>query len=122
MLQSDGGNYCASVNAATLAIVDAGIPMRDYVVACSASFVDDTPIIDVNYVEESSGSPELIVAMLPKSEQMVFLQMNARVHEDHLNKVLDMAMKGCNDVYAIIDRSVRDHVSEVAADLGWGET
>ena len=96
--------------------------MKDYVSACSASFVEDTPLVDVNYLEESSGSPELLVAMLPKSEQMVFLQMNARVHEDHLSKVLDTAMKGCKDVYAIIDRSVRDHVSEVAADLGWGET
>jgi exosome complex component RRP41 len=33
VLQSDGGNYCASVNAATLALIDAGIPMKDFVCA-----------------------------------------------------------------------------------------
>ncbi|XP_016368331.1 exosome complex component RRP41-like [Sinocyclocheilus rhinocerous] len=35
ILQADGGNYSACVNAATLALVDAGIPMRDYVCACT---------------------------------------------------------------------------------------
>jgi hypothetical protein len=37
VLQADGGNYCACVNAATLALIDAGIPLKDYVTACTAS-------------------------------------------------------------------------------------
>ena len=28
VLQADGGNYCACVNAATLALIDAGIPLK----------------------------------------------------------------------------------------------
>ncbi|KAL3859094.1 hypothetical protein ACJMK2_009327 [Sinanodonta woodiana] len=115
VLQSDGGNYCASVNAATLALIDAGIPMKDYVCACSASFVKDCPIVDINYLEESSGGPELIVATLPKSSQIVFLEMNSRLHEDNLSKVLDVAVKGTKDVYQVLDNAVRDHISEVAA-------
>jgi len=112
VLQSDGGNYCASVNAATLALIDAGIPMRDYVCACSASFINDTPIIDINYMEESSGGSELIVATLPKSEQIVFLEMNSRLHEDNLSSVLDLAVKGCKDIHDVLDQAVRDHVTE----------
>nr|KAF6395764.1 exosome component 4 [Molossus molossus] len=34
VLQADGGTYAACVNAATLAVLDAGIPMRDFVCAC----------------------------------------------------------------------------------------
>lgn len=119
MLQADGGNYCASVNAATLAIIDAGIPLKDYVCACSASFVDDTPVRDINYLEESSGGPEVIMATLPKSDQIVFLEMNGRLHEDHLDKVLDTAVQGCKDVHNILDKAVREHVSEVAQGIGW---
>ncbi|KAJ8303524.1 hypothetical protein KUTeg_019920 [Tegillarca granosa] len=119
VLQSDGGNYCASVNAATLALIDAGIPLKDYVCACSASFVNDSPIVDINYLEESSGKPEIIVATLPKSEQIVFLEMNSRLHEDNLSKVVDTAVKGCKDVYQILDTAVRDHVSQVATVHGW---
>ncbi len=105
------------MNAATLATIDAGIPMKDYVCACSASFVEDTPIVDINHVEESSAGPEIVVATLPKSDQIVFLEINGRLHEDHLSKVLDIATKGCRDVYSILDRTVRDHVTELSATL-----
>ena len=40
--KADGGNYCACVNAATLALIDAGIPLVDYVSACTASLVTKT--------------------------------------------------------------------------------
>ena len=121
VLQSDGGNYCASVNASTLALIDAGIPMRDYVCACSASFVNDTPIVDISYLEESSGGAELIVATLPKSEQIVFLEMNSRLHEDNLSSVLDLAVKGCKDIHDVLDRAVREHISEVKSFTGQDE-
>ena len=32
----------AYVNAGTLALIDAGIPMKDFVCACSATYLDDT--------------------------------------------------------------------------------
>ena len=119
VLQADGGNYCASVNAATLAVIDAGIPMKDYVCACSSSYLEDHPITDINYLEESAGGPEIIVATLPKSDQIVFLEMNGRLHEDHLEKVMDTAVQGCKNVHDILDKAVREHVSEVASGLGW---
>ena len=39
------GNRCASINAGTLALIDAGIPMKDFVCACSATYLDDTPML-----------------------------------------------------------------------------
>ena len=39
------GDYSVCVNAATMALIDAGIPMKDYVCACSASYIEDTPIL-----------------------------------------------------------------------------
>lgn len=45
VIQSDGGEAVAAINAATLAVIDAGLAMRDYVAACNAllpifAFVD----------------------------------------------------------------------------------
>lgn len=39
------GDYSVCVNAATMALIDAGIPMKDFVCACSASYVEDTSIL-----------------------------------------------------------------------------
>ncbi|KAJ7338274.1 hypothetical protein JRQ81_011029 [Phrynocephalus forsythii] len=118
ILQADGGNYCASVNAATLAVIDAGIPMRDYVCACSAGFVEDTALADLNYVEEAAGGPQLALALLPKSDQIALLEMNARLHEDHLERILEAASKACKDIYLVLDQVVREHLQEVTALLG----
>jgi len=79
------------INAATLAFIDAGIPMKDYVCACSASFIEEQPIIgnvnfiykyinnycllDINHAEELCNGPDLTIATLPKSNKIVFLQV-----------------------------------------------
>ncbi|MCK4474548.1 exosome complex exonuclease Rrp41, partial [Candidatus Bathyarchaeota archaeon] len=46
VLQADGGTRCASITAASLALADAGIPMRDLVAACAAGKIDDTIVLD----------------------------------------------------------------------------
>ncbi|XP_077983385.1 exosome complex component RRP41-like [Glandiceps talaboti] len=113
ILQSDGGNYCACVNAATLAVIDAGIPMRDYVCACTSSLLEDTPVVDISYLEETAGGPEMVLALLPKSQQIVLFQQNSRLHADNLEKVVDMGIKGCKDIHVVLDQAVREHVAEV---------
>lgn len=57
VLQTDGGSeICAAVNAATLALIDAGICMREYICACTASLTSDgVPLLDVTHLEEISG-------------------------------------------------------------------
>lgn len=72
VLTADGGNYCAALNASTLALIDAGIPLREYVIACTASLAkDDVPMVDISHVEENLGGPCLTLAMLPLSKQVL---------------------------------------------------
>ncbi|XP_064394974.1 exosome complex component RRP41-like [Halichondria panicea] len=110
VLQSDGGNRSACINAATMALIDAGIPMRDYVCASSASFIEDTPMLDLNYLEQTSGGPDLTVATLPKSGKIVLMQMDSRLHTDSLSKVLDIATQGCKRVHTILDTVVKKNL------------
>ncbi|NXY87310.1 EXOS4 protein, partial [Alcedo cyanopectus] len=79
ILQADGGNYCAGVNAATLALMDAGIPMRDFVCASSAGLAEDTALADLSWPEEAAGGPRLALALLPASGQVALLQLSARL-------------------------------------------
>ena len=39
------GDVCACINAATMALVDAGIPMNDFVSASSAGYIEDNPML-----------------------------------------------------------------------------
>ena len=114
VLQSDGSNYCACVNAATLAIIDAGIPIKDYVCACSVSLIRDTPLIDINHLEETSGSPHINIALLPNYDQIVLLESESRMHVDYMDKMLDSAMVGCKDIYAVLNKYIKSRVASLS--------
>ena len=94
----------------------------DYVTACTASLVTDTvdtPLVDVSNMESITGSPELTVAVHPRSGQIVLLEMSHRFHLDHLDKVVEVAVNGCKDIYSILDGVVRRHVANTGAQIGW---
>ncbi|XP_059056312.1 exosome complex component RRP41 [Achroia grisella] len=115
VLQADGGAYCACVNAATLALTEAGIPLRAYVCASSASMATaPEPLLDVGHVEEAAGGLVLTVAAMPTTGKIALLEMSHRLHMDYFDIVLSRAMQGCRDIEIILDRAVRDHLAE-----GW---
>ncbi|WVZ98610.1 LOW QUALITY PROTEIN: hypothetical protein U9M48_044025 [Paspalum notatum var. saurae] len=74
VLQADGGTRSACINAATLALADAGIPMRDIVTSCSAGYLCSTPLLDLNYIEDSAGGPDVTVGILTKMDKVTLLQ------------------------------------------------
>jgi exosome complex component RRP41 len=116
VLQSDGSNYSACVNAATLAIIHAGIPIKDVVCACSAGYINDIPIVDVSHLEEYIGSaPILTIAMLPKSKQILSMESSGRIHTSAIEKVMDAAMRGCEDVLQVMKESIFNHINELNA-------
>lgn len=120
VLQADGGNYCASINAATLALIDAGIALKEYCTACTASLANgDLPMMDISHLEEVSGGPTLTVASLPNSHRIAFMEMSQRFHLDHLPKVLKTALDGCKEVQIILDKAVREHLAHVGSAGDW---
>jgi hypothetical protein len=45
IIQSDGSALSAAINATTLALIDAGVPLADFICACSVGMLDNQPII-----------------------------------------------------------------------------
>lgn len=64
-----------------MALIDAGIPMMDYVCACSAGCIDKEPVLDLNNLEEASDTPELTVAILPRTGKVTLLEVSYIVRE-----------------------------------------
>lgn len=118
LLADDGGRLCAAINAASLALVDAGIPMKDLVCSCSAGYSggNDTTLVDLNRREESSygGQPSVYLpcAMLPQRGTVVLAQCEARLPDfDTLERVLEAAMDGCRAVFDILQAAVRERAA-----------
>ncbi|CAG8529885.1 1100_t:CDS:2 [Racocetra fulgida] len=68
---------------------------------------------DLNNAEEMADTPELTVALLPKSGKFTLLQMDSRLHVDKLEPVMNMAALGCKDIYEILDETVREYVKDL---------
>lgn len=121
ILADDGGRLCATINAASLALVDAGIPMKDLLCACSAGYsggTTDTTLVDLNRREESSngGQPAVYMpcAMLPQRGTIVLSQCEARLPDfATMDRVLEAAMSGCRAVFDILQAAIREHASKL---------
>lgn len=101
VLQADGSTRCASITAASLAIADAGIPMRDLVVACSAGKIDDAIVLDLMDTEDKMGTADVPVALMPNLNAITLLQMDGILTSEEFEKALNLALEGCIKIYAM---------------------
>jgi exosome complex component RRP41 len=101
IIQADGGTRCASINAAAVALVDAGIPMKDLVASCAAGKMDGKIVLDLGDYEDKEGEADVPVAYMPKLEEVTLLQMDGILSSEETINVINMAIEGCKQVYEI---------------------
>ena len=101
VLQSDGGSRGAGITAASVALADAGIPMKDLVVGCAAGKVDGQIVLDLNDLEDKEGEADIPVAIMPNIGQITLLQMDGLLTIDEFKKALDLAIEGCKKIHQI---------------------
>lgn len=111
VIQSDGGVLPVCVNTASLALVDAGVAMSGLVIGCSAGYLDGTPVMDLNHVEQGLGGPYLPVAVLPETGKILLAKMESRLPLDIFEEVLRTATDACQQVYEVLRAAVREHAS-----------
>jgi len=99
VLQADGGTRCASITAASLALADAGIPMRDLVTACAAGKADDTIVLDLMDTEDKAGTADVPVALMPNLNAITLLQMDGILTSEEFETAINLALEGCRKIY-----------------------
>ena len=120
LLSSDGSVLAALLNASTLALIDAGIPMKDYICACTAgstssySSNDESadPLLDLNAQEELE-LPFLTVGILGESDSVSVLVMETKVQAGRLEGMLAVGVDGCKQVREVLDGVVRERGARI---------
>jgi exosome complex component RRP41 len=101
VLQADGGSRCAALDAASVALADAGIPMRDLVSACAAGKVADRIVLDVNNEEDQEGQADMPVALMPNVGKITLLQLDGILKPEEFKTCMQTALVGCRKVYEV---------------------
>ena len=116
--QTEAGSRCAGICAASMALADAGLDMKDLVSAVSFGKVDDKLVVDLDYSEESYPDgpvADIPIAMLPNSGKISLLQMDGEVKKEELMKLIEMSKKVLMDIYEVQKKALKEkyHEAEV---------
>jgi len=117
VLQADGGTRCASVTAASLALADAGIPMRDLIVACASGKVDGKIALDLNDTEDKEGEADVPVSLMPNLDVITLLQMDGMLTPKEFEEALSLAIDGCNRIYALQKEALKTKYIAIEEEL-----
>jgi exosome complex component RRP41 len=101
ILQADAGTRVTGLTAASVALADAGIKMRDMVAACASGKIDDTIVLDLNGIEDNTGQADLPVAYAVGLDEITLLQMDGLMTEDEFEQGLKYAIDGCKTIYEL---------------------
>ena len=113
VIQADGGTRVASINGAFVALYDAldkmvrageleRMPLTSFVAAVSVGIVENEPMLDLCYVEDSSAIADMNVVM---NEYGEFIELGVTgekrpVTEEELSRLMSLAKKGIAELIA----------------------
>ena len=113
--QTEAGSRCAGICAASMALADAGLDMKDLVAAVSVGKVTDKLLVDLDYSEESYPEgpvADIPIAVMPNSGKITLLQMDGEVKKEELMKLIDMGKKACMDIYEVQKKALKEKYKE----------
>lgn len=115
--QTDAGSRCAGICAASLALADAGIAMKDLVAAIAVGKVDDKVVVDLNFKEEAydhieggvEGAPvsDIPIAVIPTTGEISLLQMDGEISKDDLIKAVEAGKKASEEIIKIQRKALK---------------
>jgi len=104
VLQADAGSRTACLNAASVALVDAGVPMRGIISSVAVAKVDGVLVLDPIKEEDYYGEADIPFAFLirnGKIESITLLQMDGRITKEELKEAIKLAKKGAMKIYKL---------------------
>lgn len=108
VLQDDGSVDSGAVNAVSLALIDAGVPMKDFLISCSAGFFNDKAILDVTYAESINFSviSEFRVAVMGSSGLVAYVNYeqfgSSKLSLQVTKELMSLALEGCKQIHFFI--------------------
>ena len=110
--QADAGTRVAGINAAAVALAQAGVPMRELVSAVAVGKMDKTLVVDVckeeEDFEEGEGATDVPVAITSRSKKVSLLQLDGKISPTELGELIEMAKKACEKIYEVQVKALKE--------------
>ena len=102
VLDSNAGTRVAALTAASVALADAGLPMRDLVVGTGVGKAGGKIIVDLNKEEEDApDAVDIPIAIMPNTKEIVLLQLDGLLTKKEWEEAAAAGIKACEKIYEI---------------------
>lgn len=102
IVDSNAGSRVAALTAASVALADAGIPMRDLVTGTGVGKAGGKIIVDLNKDEEDApDAVDIPLAIMPNSKEIVLLQLDGLLTKKEWEEAHAAGVKACEKIYEI---------------------
>jgi exosome complex component RRP41 len=112
--QANASTRCAGINAASMALAHAGIPMKDLITSVSIGKLDKTLVVDVDKFEEDyeegEGPSDIAMSFLNNSKELTHIQMDGKTNTDEMKEAVKMGKKAVDELYEIQKKALKDGV------------
>lgn len=107
--QTDAGTRCAGICAASMALADAGLDMKDLVSSLSMGILEGELIADVNGHEDCVlETTDVPMAYIPSMDKFSLLQLDGDASKEQLQELLKRGKEKCIEIHAIMQKALKD--------------
>jgi exosome complex component RRP41 len=116
IIQADAGTRTAGINAASLALAHAGIPMRDLVCSVAVGKQDKELVVDLTKeeedFEEGEGATDFAVAKIANSDEFTLLQLDGKIQPEVVKKITRLAADACKEIYEFQKKTLKEAIEK----------
>ena len=107
VLSSDGSYKSAAFNAVSLAIMNSGIAMRDFLVATTTGLLNQVAVVDLIYQEEKKQNCEFVIVYYAKSKKIAYISLNCnKINMKDFQNLLEMSSDSCNSICKLMRQAI----------------
>ncbi|ELP86270.1 exosome complex exonuclease RRP41, putative [Entamoeba invadens IP1] len=114
VLQDDGSVNAAAINACTLALIDAGIPMSDIVSSAEGGYISGRMVVDMGKDEENAGTVfNVHTAVMHNSGTVAILQTEGKMPLKRLGELLSVVEEGAKEAGIQMKEKIMEYGNKV---------
>lgn len=121
VLDADGGTRAASITAASLALADAGLPLRGLVASVAAGKAGGKIVLDLSDEEDKYGEGDLPLALVNQNQEITLLQADGQFSVDEVKEAIELAMKGCSELHQAQEDVLKAKYQEITSEFAEDE-
>ncbi len=113
VIQANASTRCAGINAAAIALAQAGIAMKSLVSSISIGKLDKQLVVDLNKLEEDweegEGPTDIPITMTPDGK-ITHMQLDGKIGKEQLKETLKLAREATKRIYELQKEALKKSV------------